>query len=75
MNLTSIALDHIEETIFKEVVEATSERFGLEVQKPYNNGYLEFYRNGKKLGGINPQGTNLLYNCKRLAEELHSLLP
>lgn len=60
--------------IFDAVLERLSEQYRLTVIRPYGDGYFILKKDEKELGGMNPDGFNLLYNltrlCKMLEEEL-----
>ena len=61
--------------LFAAVIDSVVRRYNLELRKPYPGcEYFEIYQNGQLLGGMNPEGYSLLYNCKQLAEACENLI-
>lgn len=56
--------------LFNEVLERFQQQYGFEVERPYNDGYIELIKDGDVLGGMNTDGYNLLYNLTRLCRTL-----
>ena len=48
--------------LFEEVLARFQESYkAIKIEHPYNDSYMVFTINGKALGGLNPEGHNLLY--------------
>lgn len=56
--------------LFNEVLERLQQQYDFEVERPYNDGYIELIKDGDVLGGMNTDGYNLLYNLTRLCRTL-----
>jgi len=56
--------------LFNEVLDKFQKQYGFEVERPYNDGYIELIQNGDSIGGMNTDGYNLLYNLSRLCRML-----
>ena len=56
--------------LFNAVLERFQKQYGFEVDRPYNDGYIELTKDGDSLGGMNTDGYNLLYNLTRLCRTL-----
>ena len=56
--------------LFEEVLNRFQQQYKFEINRPYNDGYIELFKNGDSLGGMNPEGYNLLCNLLRLCNML-----
>lgn len=59
-----------EKELFNETLKYFTDNYNLEIEHPYNDGYIVIKKDGKELGDFNSDGYNLLYNLKRLIEVL-----
>lgn len=60
--------------LFDKILERFVDTYGLEVSHPYYTEYLEISHHGEQLGGMNPDGYNLLANLTTLCSILGDLL-
>lgn len=63
-----------EKEIFNNTLKHFTEQYGLTIKYPYNDSYLEIYKNNNNLGGLNPSGYNLLRNLRELCSILEQEL-
>ena len=56
--------------LFLRTLYSLVNEYEAEVDYPYEDSYFEIIKNGKVIGGMNPDGYNLLYNLTRLCEIL-----
>jgi len=60
--------------LFEEVLNRFQKQYRFEIEHPYGDAYFELKKNEEVIGGMNPEGYNLLYNlfklCKLLQREL-----
>jgi hypothetical protein len=60
--------------VFEIVLANLVERYHLELTHPYNDGYFDVCKGNRYLGGMNPDGNNLLANITMLSAILESEL-
>lgn len=63
-----------EKELFNEVLKFFENEYRLTIKRPYNDGYMEFFKDGKSIGGLNFDGYNLLRNLSELCAILESEL-
>ena len=56
--------------IFMKVLVTFVSQYDLTINFPYSDSYFELIKNGKVIGGMNPDGHNLLYCLTELCEIL-----
>ena len=60
--------------LFDTILNRFADQYGLEISHPYDTEYFEIHRHGEYLGGMNPDGYNLLANISTLSSVLKDLL-
>lgn len=56
--------------LFEEILNRIAASQKLEIKRPYNDCYIEIYKNGINLGCLNYEGHNLAFNVYKLGSIL-----
>lgn len=54
--------------IMGDIINYYKGRYGYEIKYPYRNEYLEFWKDGQRVGGFTPSRTELSYNIIELSK-------
>lgn len=64
-----------EQRIYDEAFDLLKAQYpNVVITHPYRDEYMEFYVNGKKIGGFNPKGYNFLYCMNELTKAYEFML-
>lgn len=63
-----------EKELFNEVLNYFVDNYHLEIERPYNDGYMIIKQGNRELGDFNSDGYNLLSNLSNLCKILKSEL-